>query len=144
MKAEKIVLSFIAILFGLFVAGIAFYIYESTRVVPKEAVKPIVVLTPSPTPTPSPVPIPLTVTDPRDESVVSTKIVTVNGKTNPDITLIISTGVSDQVITPSKTGDFSTTVTLEDGENKLLVTAIAPNGIEVTKPIIVTYSTESF
>lgn len=144
MKAEKFVLSFIAILFGLFVAGIGFYIYQSTKVVPKEAIKPLVKLSPTPTPTAVPAGIPLTITQPLDESVSTTKTITIQGKTDADITVVISTPTNDEVVNPTPNGDFSSTVTLDNGENRIAVTGMGPNGVETTKIITVTYSTESF
>jgi len=39
MKIEKLLLSFFAILVGLVVAGIGFYFYQSTKVIPQAEVK---------------------------------------------------------------------------------------------------------
>lgn len=140
MNKEKIVLSFVALFLGLIVAGVIFYFYQSTKIVPDTRTK----NTLSTAPTPTPQPIYLSVDSPQDEQVVDSKIVTVSGKTAPDATVIISTGGQDQVVTPSSVGNFSTTVTIESGSNMLQVTSISPAGLEATIIRTVTYSTENF
>lgn len=143
MRTEKIVLSFIAIFVGLCVAGVAFYFYQSTKVISPTATK-VAVTTSTPTPTPIDPNSLLSIQSPKDEAVVTSKTVTVNGKTDPNATIVISTPVDDQVATPSSNGDFTTTVTIDSGENQIIITAIAPDGQEVNKKLTVTYSTENF
>ena len=140
MKTEKILLSFVAVIIGLIVAGVGFYIYQSTKVIPQSKVNTISLATPTPTP---PV-ILLVINTPQDESTTSNKTITVSGKTNPDNTILISTPTGDQVIKPSSQGDFSTTATISSGENVIYVTAVAPNGSQSEKMLTVTYTTESF
>lgn len=77
-------------------------------------------------------------------SVTDNKIVTVTGQSDPQATIIISTDTGDQVINPSSTGAFSTTVTIGTDENYIHIVAITPNGQEVEKTLTVTYSTENF
>ena len=145
MKLEKFILSIIGIFFGLLVAGSAFYFYQTVFQHQKSQQKNVkgteTKKTLTPTPTPS---FFLNIDTPKDESVTNNKTVTVSGKTIPDATIIISTNSDDQVIPPSSQGDFSTTATIDTGENMITLTAIAPNGEEVKKTITVTYSTESF
>ncbi|MGH7246180.1 MAG: hypothetical protein ACREGI_04575 [Candidatus Levyibacteriota bacterium] len=141
MKTEKIVLSFIAVVVGLMVAGIAFYAYQTTKTIPNQNNKTVTIHPATPTPKPS---VYLFIDTPTDLSVTDSKTLKVSGKTAPDATLIISTGTSDVVITPQSTGSFSSTITIQDGENQLLLTAIAPNGEETKKTLTVTYSTENF
>ena len=96
---------------------------------------------PSPTPKPS---IFLSLDRPKDEEVVSKKVVTLSGKTIPDAIISIILENSQDMITPALNGDFSTTVTLEDGQNLIEITAISQNG-ESTKALrTVTFSTEEF
>lgn len=140
MKFEKILLAFFAILGGLVVAGVGFYFYQSTKQISPSQMKNIRV-TP---PTPTSAPVLLTLDSPQDTSVTANKTVTVSGKTDQQATLIVSTDTIDQVITPSSTGDFTTTVTLDDNENQIHVLAIANNGQEAEKIVTVTYSTENF
>lgn len=140
MKAEKILLLFVAVIIGLCVAGIGFYLYENSKLLP-DAKSKTITLTPSVAPTQA---VYLTVDSPTNESTTDTKIVRLTGKTTPDATILISTDASDQVIPPASTGTFSTTVTLDSGENFIHVFAISSSGQESEKDIIVTYTTENF
>lgn len=141
MKTEKIVISFIAVAIGLLVAGVAFYFYQATKTVSST---PIPTLNqPSPTKM-SKSALFLTVDEPTDEEVVSIKTVKVAGKTIPDATVIIITTITQEVIRPAKNGNFSATVTIENGENLIDVLSIAPSGEEAHQVKTITYSTENF
>lgn len=141
MKAEKVILSFIAVLIGLLVAGAAFYFYESSKTVPSLSPKTISIASPSPTPKPS---IFLNLDSPKDEEVVNRKVITVSGKTIKDAIVSIITDDSQDIITPALNGSFSTTLTIGDGQNLVEVTAISPNGEDVKVMRTVTFSTEEF
>lgn len=141
MKTEKIVISFIAVFVGIVVAGIAFYIYQSTKVVSPSQTKTVAITPPTPTPKAT---IYLTVSSPQDGEVFGKKVIPVSGKTVPGSLVIISTNISDQVVSPSSVGDFSSTATIDDGANTLSVTTIAPNGEQTTQIRTITFSTESF
>jgi hypothetical protein len=141
MKKEKLILSFIAIFFGLLVAGIAFYLFQTTKTVPNTNTKTITLVSPSPTIVPS---ISLTLDQPKDEAVVNSKVLVVSGKTQSNAVVVVTTDSSEDVVTPSENGGFSTTVNLDDGQNILEVTSIAPNGESVTTKKTVTYSQEEF
>lgn len=141
MKAEKIVIAFIAVSVGILVAGIAFYLYQATKILSPAKTKIISISSPTSTPTPS---IFLTVDHPRDEEVSDKKTITISGKTDSSATIVISTQSTDQVITPASNGNFSTTLAIDDFENQIEITAIAPNGEEARIVRTVTYSTESF
>lgn len=142
MKQERVILSFIMVLIGLLVAGIAFYLYQGTKTIPASKLKPVSITTPSP----SPVSFStfLSVQNPTDESVLDNKILTVSGKTTPDATVVILTASDQKVIQPSNEGDFSTTITLSDGQNLIQISAISPDGQSATVQKTVTYSTENF
>lgn len=141
MKTEKIVISFIAVFVGIVVAGIAFYIYQSTKIISPTKTKTVSITPPSPTPKAT---IYLTIAAPTDGEVFDKKVITVSGKTVPGSIIIISTDISDEVVSPTSTGDFSATVTIDDGGNTLHVSAIAPNGEQTSQIRTVTYSTETF
>lgn len=142
MKTEKIVLSFIAVTIGILVAGVVFYLYQTTKAINPSKTKTVSLQT---TPAPSEKPANfLTVDSPKDEEVFDKKIVTVSGKTSPEATIIITTQTDDQVITPAQTGNFSTTATITDGQNIIEITAVLPNGEEVRLKRTVTFSTETF
>lgn len=141
MRAERIILSFIAVIFGLLVAGVAFFIYQSTKTISPSKITTVTINQPTPTPIPS---VLLTIDQPANESVVNIKSITISGKTTPDATLVLTTDTDDQVDTPASNGNYAITTTLNDGANQITITAIAPDGQETKKTITVTYSTEEF
>ncbi len=142
MNTEKIVLSFIALLAGLLVAGVAFYLYQSTKIIPDSKTKTISISQLSPTPPQSS--IYLNIATPQDEEVIDQRTVTVAGETIPQATILITTGSAEQVVTPASNGKFTTTLNVENGTNKIEITAIAPNGEEISVVKTVTVSNESF
>lgn len=145
MKTEKIVLSFIAVLVGLLVAGVAFYFYQSTKVISPNATKKETLVKLSPTKQPTTTAsLLLSLDQPVDETVTNKKTIVISGKTLPDATITVTTPIADQVVKPSSVGDFSTTITIDDGENPIYVIATLPNGEETTKTFTVTYNTENF
>lgn len=141
MKQERVILSFVAVLIGLLAAGLAFYFYQSTKTVSNP--NQITLNAPSPTPTPRPT-VYISLSNPNDETIVSSKTLTINGKTNPNATIIIYTSGDQQVIQPSTQGDFSTTIALDYGENLIKITSILPGGEITSVQRTVTYSTENF
>lgn len=143
MKAEKVILSFIAIFIGLVAAGVAFYVYQMTRTVSPEKSQTISLDNKSITPTPDASHL-LIVESPKDEEVVDKKIISVNGKTKNDATIIVSTESTDEVVKPASNGNFSVTQTIPSGTSIIHVTAIFPNGEERHVARTVTYSTENF
>ncbi len=142
MKTERIVLSFVAVLIGLLVAGVAFYFYQITKAMPQGKNQTIAIkISPSPTPDLNQV---LALTRPTDEEVINKRIITVSGRTEKGASIIVSTSSTDQVVQPAGNGDFSLTVTLENGVNLLYVTALFPDGTEKKVVRTVTYTTEQF
>src|SRR5438105_2475636 len=101
MRLEKILLSFVAIIVGLVAAGAAFYLYQMTKVLPAQKAQPVVV---SPTTSANPSPDTgniLSLDSPKDEQVFDNKQLTINGKTLPDATIIVTTEDGDQVVKPA-------------------------------------------
>lgn len=143
MKAEKVVLSFVAILVGLIAAGVAFYLYQATKTLPESEATPLTAVV-SPTPSDSDDKYLLNIETPRDEEVFDKKNVTIKGKTLPGSTVIISSDSDDEVVTPADNGIFTLTQTIPDGTSILRITAIFPDGQEKTETRTVTFSTESF
>lgn len=142
MKAEQIILSFIAVLIGLLVAGGSFYIYQLTKEVPPEKTTAITIQTP-PSPTPE-LNHYLKINTPKDEEIVNKKIITISGSTLPNSTIIVSSENEDQVVKPTKNGDFSITHTIGDDTNVIYITAIFPNGEEQTEIRTVSFTNEEF
>ena len=144
MKAEKVILSFVAVLIGLVAAGAAFYLYQMTQTVPSSQNKPITVatnITPIPTPDNGNF---LNLDQPADESVSDKQQITVSGTTSKNSTIIISTEDDDDVVTPAGNGSFTTTETIPQGTSLLEVTSVFPDGTEQKIVRTVTFSTEQF
>lgn len=145
MKKEKIVISFIAVLIGILAAGIAFFLYQTTKVIPNSNIKTITFKTPNPTPVKTQKQsLFLTVDSPKDEEVVTSRIIQLTGKTQPEAIVLVATENNDQVVTPTKNGDFSVTLSLDLNQNYIEITAISPNGEETKLLKIITVSTENF
>lgn len=142
MKTERLILSLVAIIIGILVAGGGFLLYQYTQQNTNKTVTPI---TPQPSFTPSPSPkVSLSISSPKDEDVVSTSQITVSGKTEPNTTVLVSTDSNDSVVTAGNDGSFSAKITLDSGENPIDIIAITPNGEKQEQVNTVTYSTESF
>lgn len=141
MKKEKIILSLIAALIGIVLAIGAFFIYQSTKKVNDSDIKKITIENPSPTPSSS---VFVTIERPKDEEVVDDRIITISGKTVPDAKIVVLTESNEEAGVAANNGNFSTEITLDDGENIIEVSAIARNGEIAKAKLTVTYSTESF
>lgn len=140
MKQERVVLSFIMVLIGLLVAGTAFYFYQTTKVIPDKSNTSNII---SPTPTPKPT-IFLSLSQPNNESVVSSKTLKISGKTEVGATVVIITDSDQLILEPSSQGDFSTTIIISNGQNLINIHAISQNGDTTSVQRTVTYSTENF
>lgn len=142
MRAERIILSFIALFLGLLVAGGAFYMYQLTKQIPKDKADTITIKS-HPTPTPKSSNF-LIIESPKDEEIVNRKTITISGRTVPNSTIIISTETGDEVVKPASSGSFHVTQTIDNDVNVLLITAIFPDGTEQTIKRSVSYTTEEF
>src|ERR1035437_7163295 len=141
MKQERVILSFVMVLIGLLVAGALFYFYQSTKTVSPSTTTIVKNITPTPTPTAK---VYLSLSQPSDEEVVNDKTLSINGKTNPNATVIIITNADQQLIQPSSQGDFSTTITLDNEQNLIEIRSILPTGETIVVHKTVTYSIEQF
>ena len=94
-------------------------------------------VTPTPTPTarPTPMSLFLEITSPKDESVVTTSVIEVKGKTLP--TAVLS--VNGVLISVKEDGSFTTSVSLEEGPNVIEVVTSDISGNEKNKILMVTY-----
>lgn len=143
MKTEKVVISFFAVTIGIIVSALAFYLYQTTKVVPVKQTK-TTSISLAPNEKDKTQSFFLTLDNPKEETVSTVKTVTVSGKTSPSATIVILTEYNDQVMQPAKNGNFSTTVNIDDLENYIEILAIAPNGDEIKELRTVTYSSENF
>ena len=140
MRIEKIILAIAGIAAGLFVAGIAFYIYQTTKTISPSSIKTITLQKP----TPSAGSVPLAIDSPVDEAVLSSRVVQISGKTDPKATIVITTDSADTAVSPSADGAFSLSVTLPSGENRVILSAIMPDGAESQKVLTVNITSEDF
>ncbi len=143
MKIEKIILSFFAVLVGLIAAGVAFYFYQMTKVLPPDKTQTSLTPTNHPSPTPNNGNL-LIIDSPKNEAVSDKKTLSIAGKTAPNATIIVSSEDDDQVVKPAGNGNFSVTETLPDGTTFLQIKAIFADGTEKTMMQTITYSTASF
>lgn len=141
MKAERIVLSFIAILIGLFVAGIVFFVFQITQNKDTEKKQVVSIL---PSPSPSPASTLLSIQSPENEAVVAEKMTTLEGKAPQGSTIIIATENGHSVSMAEDDGSFSEEVVLDSGVNIIHITAVMRDGNEESVTHTVSYSTESF
>lgn len=141
MKAERLILSLIAIFIGLLVAGGAFYLFQLTKQIPNGAND--ITIKAKATPTPSSTNY-LVIDTPQEESISKVKTITIAGKVVPESTLVISNGANDQVVNPSSSGSFSVTSSLDEDTTLFYITAIFPDGEEKTLTRTVSFVTEEF
>ncbi|MBI2431229.1 MAG: hypothetical protein HYV39_04405 [Candidatus Levybacteria bacterium] len=141
MKTEKVVISFIAVVIGIFVAAIGFYFYQTTKVIKETDLKNI--KTPL-SPTPKKSSLFITLDSPKDEEVTDKRTITLSGTTTPNATVIVTTMTNDYMLTPTPTGSFSSSIVLENGQNEITILAVAQNGEEEKIVRTVTVSSETF
>ncbi len=79
----------------------------------------------------------LTVSQPADKSSVTSSTVAVSGKTQPKADV----SVNDTDLKADIQGNFSTRITLDEGENTIVIVATDENGNYAEKEITVTYQT---
>lgn len=139
---EKLVIIFVALVSGLLLTTIVFYIYQTSKTIPQNINSKKVALN-NPTDVPK-TKIILTIDEPKNESIVITRSVQVKGKTNPENTIIISSNLEDIVATPTSEGNFAVTLDIDAGVNKIRATSIAPSGDQAQVEKTITYSTEDF
>lgn len=140
MKKERVILSFIALLIGLMVAGGAFFLYENAKASAPEEETVVSVPTPSVTEEATR----LKIDKPQNEDVITSRTVTVSGKTEPNAVLIAQSAADEQVAKASANGSFQFTLDIEEGLNIINITAILADGTEVSEIRTITYSQEDF
>lgn len=138
---ERVVIIFIAVTLGLLATTIGFFLYESSK--PNREINAPVLKNKKPAPIVRQ-DITLTLTSPKDESVTANRTIQVKGVTDAQNTIIISTNQEDVAVTPTSQGNFSATVSIDAGENKLFVEAIDPSGNSKKITQTVSFSSDEF
>ena len=141
MKKEKFILSIVAGIVGLVVAGGTFYLYQAGKEINPKEIESIVVTTPTPKASGT---IFLAIAKPANEEVSTSKSVQINGKTQSDAKILIISTTGQETATPASDGSFSTTITLDENENLIEFIAIAPNGEIATERLVISITTEDF
>lgn len=80
--------------------------------------------------------ISLTISSPANGATVTSPTVTVRGKTVPKADV----SVNDKDVVADANGNFSAIITLDDGENTIVVVASDANGNNTEKELAVTYN----
>lgn len=80
----------------------------------------------------------LTITSPLPDSTVYTPTISVRGKTVPRAEV----SVNEKDTTADSSGNFSATLTLDEGENTIFITAVDDEGNSAETELIVTYEPE--
>lgn len=138
---ERIVIIFIAVTLGLLATTVAFFLYESAKpatIVETKEPQKISKLAPTSAE------IALLITEPKNESITTKRSITVKGETKPTNTIIISSNEEDVTVSPTADGTFAATVTIDAGVNKLIITAIDPDGNSQKETRIVSFTAEEF
>ena len=81
----------------------------------------------------------LVINSPAVEEVVSVSSVTVTGTTSANANITITGGKVDIISVADANGEVSETVTLNEGQNDLVVTAFDSNGIQISQTVNVVY-----
>lgn len=137
---ERLVIVFIAIAIGLLLTTLVFFLYQQTKTIPQKVENVISGDVAKPTPGATY----LVIEEPKDEALYDRRLIQVKGKTSPDNLIVVSTNQEDIVANPSSDGQFSVSITIAAGANKIVTRAISPNGESVQDTRIVTFSTEEF
>ena len=143
MKAEKVILSFVAVFVGLIAAGIAFYLYQTTKVMPEQSKSPASTVTVQATPAASGTDS-FTVDTPQDEQVFDKKLINIKGTAMKGALVTISTDDVDQVVQPADNGVFTLTQTIPDGTSVVEISVIFPDGTQKKIDRTVTFSKANF
>lgn len=94
----------------------------------------------NPTPTPTPVNT-ISIISPTDHAVLFSPTVTLKGKTQPNISVAITTDSGDTIINSDDQGNFSTDATLIGGENNISAVAVFPDESTASASISIIYTT---
>jgi len=83
----------------------------------------------------------LTIIAPIDQSISSEGKTTITGSNSPLSWVLIMGEKGEKVVQADEKGNFETDLLLVSGENEITVTAIKPDGTEISKTLTIVYST---
>ena len=83
----------------------------------------------------------LTIIAPIDQSISSEGKTTITGSNSPLSWVLIMGEKGEKVVQADEKGNFETDLLLVSGENEITVTAVEPDGTEISKTLTIVYST---
>jgi len=138
---ERLIIIVLAIISGLVITTIAFFIYQNFISKTNTATEKVNTQEAAPEASKD---LLLEISDPLDGSLTDKRTISVKGSTNPENVVVVSSNQEDNSGKPTTDGKFSISVTIDAGANFIVVRSIAPDGNEIKKEIVVTYTTEEF
>jgi hypothetical protein len=123
---------FIALAVGVLIMAIAAIVY-------------VWLTRPKPEPAPAKVELPkamLVLTAPKDQEATTSAQITVQGKTNPNSLVTAYTDTQEETFESNENGDFSGTLSLDEGPNEIIFTAYGQDAEEKSETRSVVYITE--
>lgn len=84
----------------------------------------------------------LSVTSFENNAIVSTNIVKIEGVASPNVTIVITTNLSEKIIQSGHDGTFSQEIEVQPGANEIILTTYDPQGKKTEKKLTLVYSTE--
>ncbi len=138
---ERLIIIVLAVVSGLIITTVAFFIYQNF--IANSNIAGEKKQTTQAT-TQSSENLLLEISEPTDGSLTDKRTISVKGVTNPENVIIVSSNQEDNSGRPTSDGKFSITVTIDAGANVIIVRGITPDGNEIKKELVVTYSTEEF
>lgn len=140
MKKEALFAIIVGIIVGL---GITYAIYHFRQMlVPANNSADSTLVAPTATATPVPNDK-LIITSPDDEAVLAETSATISGSADPSQMIVIFVNDEEYITQADDIGAFAEEVTLDSGSNVIKVTAIAADGTQTSKEIVVVVSTAS-
>ncbi|MDO8515185.1 MAG: hypothetical protein Q7S14_01670 [bacterium] len=136
---KNVLLALIAVVIIALFGVVGFILLKPKVAVAPATVVNIVAPTPTPSPTPPPVggqnQIKLTITSPVDGSIVKISKLSVKGVTVPSAEV----SINDLEVKADAKGNFSGSLTLEEGDNPISILAVDENGNYSETELTVTY-----
>lgn len=126
MDKEKVITIALGLLVGILLAGLYF---AAAKFLPQFSTpKPTVVFNGPNTPPPTSINSSLTISQPADKSTSKDSPITVSGQAPAGAKIIIFAPAEEKIASADATGNFTTTIKLEEGENAISFSLLAATG----------------
>lgn len=97
------------------------------------------VTTQKPTPSPQNSAFTLVISQPKDNIVVNDPKITLSGKTAESARVLIAQNSQDSVVNTDQDGFFKTNITLDEGDNEIIVTSFLASGQSKQQSLTLVY-----